>query len=91
MIKDTLTANEAVLPNSREMAVLKEYFPACFHDDGSFDLARFQEFLSDKVAITNEGYEIRFLGKNYARLLSLYYKYDKNTIQIAHPTFLHIC
>lgn len=70
MIKDTLTANEAVLPNSREMAVLKEYFPACFHDDGSFDLARFQEFLSDKVAITNEGYEIRFLGKNYARLLA---------------------
>ena len=70
MIKDILTANEAVLPNSREIEILKEHFPACFHSDGTFDLARFQEFLSDKVAITNEGYEIRFLGKNYARLLA---------------------
>lgn len=70
MIKDTLSANEAVLPNSREMEILKEHFPACFHSDGSFDLVRFQEFLSNKVAITNEGYELRFLGKNYARLLA---------------------
>ena len=70
MIKDTLSANEAILPNSREMEILKEHFPACFHSDGSFDLVRFQEFLSDKVAITNEGYELRFLGKNYARLLA---------------------
>lgn len=70
MIKDIMTANESVAPNSREMEILKEHFPACFHSDGSFDLARFQEFLSDKVAVTNEGYELRFLGKNYARLLA---------------------
>lgn len=70
MIKDILTANEEVLPNSREMAVLKENFPSCFHEDGSFDLERFKEFLSDKVAVTNEGYELKFLGKNYARLLA---------------------
>lgn len=70
MIKDIMTANEEVLPNSREMAVLKENFPSCFHKDGSFDLERFKEFLSDKVAVTNEGYELKFLGKNYARLLA---------------------
>lgn len=70
MIKDILTANEEVLPNSREMAVLKENFPSCFHKDGSFDIERFKEFLSDKVAVTNEGYELKFLGKNYARLLA---------------------
>ena len=70
MIKDIMTANESIVPNSREMEILKEHFPACFHSDGSFDLARFQEFLSDKVAVTNDGYEIRFLGKNYARLLA---------------------
>ena len=70
MIKDILTANEEVLPNSREMAVLKENFPSCFHEDGSFDLERFKEFLSDKVAVPNEGYELKFLGKNYARLLA---------------------
>lgn len=70
MIKDIMTANEEVLPNSREMAVLRENFPSCFHEDGSFDIERFKEFLSDKVAVTNEGYELRFLGKNYARLLA---------------------
>ena len=70
MIKDTIAANEAVTPNSREMAVLKDTFPSCFHADGSFDIERFKEFLSDKVAVVNEGYELRFLGKNYARLLA---------------------
>lgn len=70
MIKDIMTANESIAPNSREMEILKEHFPSCFHSDGSFDLVRFQEFLSDKVAVTNDGYEIRFLGKNYARLLA---------------------
>lgn len=70
MIKDTIAANEAVTPNSREMAVLKDTFPSCFHADGSFDIERFKEFLSDKVSVVNEGYELRFLGKNYARLLA---------------------
>jgi len=70
MIKDIITANEDVVPSSREIAVLKEYFPSCFHDDGTFDIERFKEFLSDKVAVTGEGYELKFLGKNYARLLA---------------------
>ena len=52
------------------MDILKEYFPSCFHSDGSFDLTRFQEFLNDKVAVAHEGYELKFLGKNYARLLA---------------------
>ena len=70
MIKDVLTANESVMPNTKELAVLHEHFPACFATDGSFDIERFKEYLSDKVAVTNEGYELRFLGKNYARLLA---------------------
>ena len=57
MIKDIMAANESVAPNSREMDILKEHFPSCFHGDGSFDLTRFQEFLNDKVAVTHEGYE----------------------------------
>lgn len=70
MIKDIIAANESITPNSREMDVLKEHFPSCFHSDGSFDLDRFQEFLNDKVAVAHEGYELKFLGKNYARLLA---------------------
>lgn len=70
MIKETLHQNETVLPNSREVAALREYFPACFKEDGSFDIERFKCFLSDKLTVTHEGYELKFLGKNYARLLA---------------------
>lgn len=65
-----MESNESITPNERELAVLQENFPACFSTDGSFDIERFKEYLSDKVAIKNEGYELRFLGKNYARLLA---------------------
>ncbi len=70
MVKDIMNANEAVLPNAKEMAALKENFPSCFLADGSFDIERFKEYLSDKLTIRNEGYELKFLGKNYARLLA---------------------
>ncbi|MFQ9800893.1 MAG: hypothetical protein ACLR23_20390 [Clostridia bacterium] len=71
MIKNIIAANEGITPGSKEVAILKEHFPSCFHSDGSFDLVRFSRiFLSDKVAVANEGYELRFLGKNYARLLA---------------------
>ncbi len=69
MIKDIIAANETAAPNDREIAVLKEHFPTCFNEDGSFDIKRFREFLSDKLHVTSEGYELKFLGKNYARLL----------------------
>lgn len=65
-----MNANDSATPNSREMAVLKENFPSCFKADGSFDIERFKEFLSDKIVVTGEGYELKFLGKNYARLLA---------------------
>lgn len=70
MIKEIMNANESVLPNTRQMEVLKENFPACFKEDGSFDIERFKEYLNDKLTIRNEGYELKFLGKNYARLLA---------------------
>ena len=70
MIKDIINKNETVLPNTKEMEVLKENFPSCFREDGSFDIERFKEYLSDKVTVSGEGYELKFLGKNYARLLA---------------------
>lgn len=70
MIKDIINKNESVLPNTKEMEVLRENFPSCFRQDGSFDIERFKEYLCDKVNISSEGYELKFLGKNYARLLA---------------------
>lgn len=69
MIKDTWEKNENATANKKEITVLKEHFPACFKEDGSFDLERFKEYLSEDINVVNEGYELKFLGKNYARLL----------------------
>lgn len=70
MIKDIINANESVFPSTKQIEVLKENFPACFKEDGSFDIERFKGYLSDKLIVNNEGYELKFLGKNYARLLA---------------------
>ncbi len=69
MIRNIINDNENKLPNSKEMEVLKEYFPACFHD-GEFDLERFKAYLGNGLTVNHEGYELKFLGKNYARLLA---------------------
>lgn len=69
MIKDIINANNDITVGAKEIEILKEYFPACFHN-GSFDIERLKEYLKDKINITEEGYELRFLGKNYGRLLA---------------------
>ena len=70
MIKDIVSSNETVKNNDKEMEILKEYFPSCFKADGSFDIGRFSEFLKAKVDVIHEGYELKFLGKSYAKLLA---------------------
>ena len=70
MIRNIIRENESVTPNNREIKVLKENFPSCLRSDGSFDITRFKEFLNDKVTASQEGYELRFLGKNYAKMLA---------------------
>lgn len=70
MIKDIIEANNTISFGSNELKILKEYFPSCFNTDGCFDIERFKEYIKDDVKISEEGYELRFLGKNYARLLA---------------------
>ncbi|MBQ6342271.1 MAG: site-specific DNA-methyltransferase [Anaerolineaceae bacterium] len=70
MIRNVIDSNETVTPNGREIEILKQNFPACFRPDGSFDIERFKEYLGDKVTVSHEGYELRFLGKSYAKLLA---------------------
>ena len=84
MIKDILDNNETTSANEREITMLKEYFPACFSEDGSFDIERFKEYISDKLDVKNEGYELKFLGKNYARLLA-----SIDTTTVVTPDTVH--
>lgn len=70
MIQDILANNDNIHANDKQMAILKEHFPACFSKDGAFDIERFKEEIKDKTDITTEGYELKFLGKSYAKLLA---------------------
>lgn len=70
MIKEISNANENVTANSYELNKLKQALPQCFTSDGSFNMEVFKSILDGNVNITNEGYELKFLGKSYARLLA---------------------
>jgi adenine-specific DNA-methyltransferase len=70
MIKDIERNNENVSINNKAISILKEHFSSCFKKDGSFDMERFKEELKDKVDVVHEGYELKFLGKSYAKLLA---------------------
>jgi adenine-specific DNA-methyltransferase len=70
MIKDIVLNNENISINDTAISILKEHFSSCFKKDGSFDMERFQEELKDKVDVVHEGYELKFLGKSYAKLLA---------------------
>ncbi|POY40920.1 type III restriction endonuclease [Flavobacterium alvei] len=70
MIKDIARSNENISINDTAISILKEHFSSCFKKDGSFDMERFKEELKDKVDVVHEGYELKFLGKSYAKLLA---------------------
>lgn len=71
MLKDIIKTNENIKPNSREIEKLKIDFPQFFDGDGEFLIDRFEEILKQSdIALSKEGYELKFLGKSYARYLS---------------------
>ena len=71
MLKENLLKNEKIKPNSREIELLRQNFPQFFSKEGKFLLEKFEEMLKmDDVKIDKEGYELKFLGKNYARFLT---------------------
>ena len=86
MIKDIIHQNENTTPNGKQLAILKEHFPSCFKADGSFDLERFKTEIADKTDVVQEGYELKFLGKSYAKLLA-----STETTTIIQPNEAHNC
>lgn len=71
MIRDSHESNEVAAPNDFEVDRLREALPEYFDKDGGFMLDRFQETLrAGEVNLTREGYELKFLGKSYAKYLT---------------------
>lgn len=76
---DEIRANEAVNISDDTMKKLRADFPSCFTNEGKFDWLKFKELLSDNIDITNEGYELNFLGKSYAKYLT---SLDEDTLLV---------
>lgn len=70
MIKQIIDKNSEVKLNSKKLEALKEYFAGCFTKEGAFDIERFKDMMKDEVDISNEGYSLDFLGKDYANLIA---------------------
>lgn len=70
MIKQIIDKNNEAKPNSMKLEALKEYFAGCFTAEGAFDIERFKDMMKDEVDISNEGYSLDFLGKDYANLIA---------------------
>lgn len=71
MIRDAHDANETTKPNDFELTRLRAALPEYFDKAGDFRLDRLQEALSlADVSMNREGYELKFLGKSFAKYLT---------------------
>ncbi len=84
MIKQIIENNAEVKPNSQKLEALKEHFAGCFTAEGAFDIERFKALMKDEVNISNEGYSLDFLGKNYANLIA-----SVDTTTVIEPDLEH--
>lgn len=84
MIKNIIQSNETVTPNAQTLKVLHTHFPQCFDKEGKFDIDKFKDLIKNDIDITHEGYDLNFLGKNYAKLLA-----SIDTTTVVRPDLEH--
>src|SRR5699024_12570521 len=71
VIRDIQEQNEEMKPQEFELEKLKRHLPEYFDRDDNFLMDKFQEALSSKdVDLSREGFELKFLGKSYAKFLT---------------------
>ncbi|MEB7759008.1 MULTISPECIES: site-specific DNA-methyltransferase [Bacillales] len=69
MIKETLDNNEQGKLNDKKISILRENFPNCFSGD-TLDIEKFKREINQDIDFSTEGYEMNFLGKNYAKYIA---------------------
>jgi len=68
---EKINDNSGVTANSKQVEVLKKYFPQCFDKHGKFLPQKLEEIVKeDNVELSKESYSLNWLGKSYARLLA---------------------
>lgn len=69
-MKTIIDNNEKVTSNSKQVEILKKNFPNCFDKEGRFLPDKLNSIINEEVEISNESYELNWLGKKYSRLLA---------------------
>ena len=68
LLRDSEKFNQNVEPNSAFLSELKVKLPEFFNKSGEFDLDKFKtELKKNNVDELSEGYQLNFIGKDYAR------------------------
>lgn len=68
LIRETpYSAQETV--NSQQLAILKKNFPSCFDKNGAFLPNKLAELVGAETEVSQEFYELNWLGRSYAKYL----------------------
>lgn len=70
MIKDIVSKNENVKPNDSRIEKLKEIIPNCFDKEGNLDIELLKKEFNQNLNFTKESFELNFLGKSYAKMIT---------------------
>lgn len=70
MVKDIIENNENSNLNDDKIKKLKNIIPECFDKEGRLDLELLKKELNTAVDFTKESFELNFLGKSYAKMIS---------------------
>ena len=84
MIKDIIYKNEHVKPNTSKIIKLKELIPNCFDKDGNLDIKLLKNEFNQDLNFTKESFELNFLGKSYAKMIT-----GLDTETVVEPDIAH--
>ncbi len=70
MIKDIIENNENKSINQDRINQLKQIIPNCFDKNGNIDIELLKKEFDSELNFTKESFELNFLGKSYAKMIS---------------------
>lgn len=70
MVKDIIEKNENIDLNKDKIEKLKQVIPNCFDKEGRLDLELLKKEFNDSMDFSKESFELNFLGKSYAKMIT---------------------
>lgn len=86
MIKDIIENNENKSINQDRINQLKQIIPNCFDKNGNIDIELLKKEFNSELNFTKESFELNFLGKSYAKMIT-----GLDTETVIEPDIEHNC